>query len=282
MAIVDVVILIIIGITALMGLLYGAGKSIIGLVSWVLSFAVAFFVAGMVADALFDIPMVADLVCNGDISLFNILKNGILSFEGIPPSLTESGGILEVIFTPLTEAAAGNVSVIAGAVSQHDATLLLISYEMFSSIICVLLFIVVRLIVMILGFIVRSFQRKISDQPKAASRLVGFAVSGVKGLFFVVMIFMFTCFMTALPFMGVVTEQIDKSSIGKPIFEAVSKGNEFVNEVLFENKYEKALDKLLAHAGGLGEIESGEIPETEESDAAETVSSYELQPGALA
>jgi len=253
MSIVDIAIIVIIGLTALLGLLNGAFKSIVSLLGWVLSFLAAYFLAHMVAVALLDVEFVANLVCGPSGSLYALLS------KYLPESFAQSGGILETLFKPMFKAAEANALVASGAVGQSSAAILLIAFSLFTAMVCLALFAAIRVVMMILGAIVRSFSKRIS-MPKGASRLVGFVVGGAKGACYVFIIFVFVAVLTVFPFMGFALDRIYgnhekgivESSIGRPMFEFASRFS--VDQMLGGDNMGDTLDKLLEKAD-LGEAE---------------------------
>ena len=262
MSIVDVAIIVVVGITALLGLLHGALKSIVSTVAWVLSFVVAFFLANTVAVALLDVPFIANLVCGQSGSLFSFLR------DNVPAGLSSVNGLFGGFFK---DAVSANALVESGAVSGSDANCLLMAFALFATIVGVVLFALVRVVAAIIVKIGQSINKKIS-MPKGISRIVGFAVGGFKGVCYVVMIFVFVSVLTVFPFMSFATDHIygqpeiaavektdtteavagqkfiPESFIGKPLFEFASG----INLGMFVGDTEqmgKTLDKLIAGAG---------------------------------
>ncbi|MCL2796646.1 MAG: CvpA family protein [Firmicutes bacterium] len=264
MSFVDIFIIVVIGITALFGLMRGALKTVVSFAVWVLSFVIAFFLANAVAVALLDVPGIASIVCGQSGSLFSVIRN-------IPQGI---GGIFKGVFS----AAAKNSSVLSGAVSELDAAYLLAAYAIFATIVGVLLFVLIRVLAAVIVLLFGKLGKK-SKTLKSTSRIIGFIVGGLKGTCYVIMVLVLVSAVSTLPLIGGFVRDIihgkpaveasegvkakagmPRSVIGEPLFEAASGIN--VGMLIGSNtkNIDKTLDKLITKSGLLEKEEEDKDP----------------------
>ena len=238
--IVDIVVIGIIVLAAIIGLIVGFYKSVLGLIASLLSFVIAFFVAGIVTRALISIDGLARFLFGP--TVFGNVRNFV------PETLTSSGGIISSLLSPFAESITNNPYVLEGAISQHDATVALLIYATVSAVVAAILFTIARLILM---FFVRALKRlRPNGRVRPLSRVFGFIIGGAKGLIFAITIFMFMSFLT--PFVGAISNQVDNSVIGGPIFNITARHQ----QLMVAGDVDAVLDRILPFAintlGGTG------------------------------
>lgn len=227
----DIAIIAIVALGALVGLWKGFFKTFISFFGWTASFLIAFFLTKHVANALLDIGKVRHFVLGteGGWSLFQWISGKL-------PSLEESGGFVEILFSPLIE-----TSVKAG-VDPLLGVPLLLSNGMFSAVVCLALFLIIRMFMLIFTLFANAMTK--GKFKGMLNRFLGFLFGAVKGTATVCFIMVFLTFVMGLSFMAPVREQLDKSVIAQPVYKQVVK---LSDKYLAGN--EATLNKLLHHLG---------------------------------
>ena len=227
----DIIIVALIVIGMIIGIVYGFKKSFRGLMGVVVSFLITFFVAGLVAGALLNVEAIAGFLYGEHI--FGSL------IEIIPYSLTGEGGFAQMLMYPFM----GYINTGAAAleISTHTATVAVLVFLIFTSVVAFVLYWLVRMVFAIISFAVRRSMlmkaatrengglrpRTATDakrimasktpKKKPASRLGGGLIGGMRGLILVVTVFVFFGFLA--PMSTAVTENLDGSFMANPIFE---------------------------------------------------------------
>ena len=250
MSYIDIAIIVLVALFALIGLWKGVFKSVVAFFGWFISMLIAVFLTKVVSYALLDVKAIGNFVCGSEgFSLYN----WILSF--LPEKGAESG-ILSTIVAPIYTKIAGYAGLGAlGAEASRQAAALMLAYGLFSVIVCIGLFIAIRVIMMLLTMFVKSFAK--DGKPSAISRLLGFVVGAARGLAYSALILMIMGYALAIPQLSGVGAQIDKSVMAKPIYTTVQN----MTNKLFTGKDDETLNKLVAISGVDLDGEEEELPE---------------------
>jgi len=213
--IVDIVIIAIMVLVALIGLWKGFYKSLVGFLAFGTAFLAAFFLSGLIAYALVGVESINNFLFGG--VLFEFSRHLAGGFAG-----TE--GIIYNLIAPFASSIAGNSLVAGGYVSTHDANVALVIFALFTSVVGIVLFGIIRLLLIPITFLLKRAMATTKDgkrrRPKAASRIFGFLFSGGKGLIYAMAIFVFIGFAT--PFIAPVANQIDSGFMASPILNATA------------------------------------------------------------
>jgi len=217
-------------------------------------------------------------------SISSRMQNGGGFIPGgiIPESLNgfDQDGFVVKLLSPLYGAIAANPNIAAG--QEGFAMVCLVTYILFSVVVGLALFLVIRLIMIVFSVIAKLPLRNRKKKPNVVSRLAGFVISGVKGAAYVFMIFLFIPYAAA--FVIPLADQVDNSFMSKYIFEyAVAP----VSPYLFTFDVDKALDKIAEKAElGDGKTDADaagfEIKTEYEMPVILSAEPFEIIPGVLA
>lgn len=238
MSYIDIAIIVLVALFGLIGLKQGFFKSVVAFFGWFLSMVIAVLLTKVVAYALLDIKAIGNFVCGGEgFSLYN----WIVGF--LPEKGTESG-FLATLLAPIYSKVAGYSGLGAlGDVASRQAAALMVAYGIFTVIVCLGLFIVIRIVMMLFTMFVKSFSK--DDRPGGVSRLLGFLIGAVRGFAYSALILMVMGYALAIPQLGGVGDQLEKSVIGKPVQTLMQK----MTDKLFTGKDEETINKLSSIAG---------------------------------
>ncbi len=238
MSYIDIAIIVLVALFALIGLWKGVFKSIVAFFGWFLSMLIAVFLTKVVSYALLDIKAIGNFVCGTD--GFSLYK-WILGF--LPEKGAESG-ILATIVSPIYSKLAGYAGLGAmSAETSRQAVALMLAYGLFSVIVCVGLFVAIRIVMMLFTMFVRSLAK--DGKPSGISRLLGFLVGAVRGFAYSALILMVLGYALAIPQLSGVGKQIDNSVIAKPVSSVMRK----MTDKLFTGKDDETINKLVSIAG---------------------------------
>lgn len=210
MSYIDIVIIALVGLCALIGLWRGFFKTLISFFGLLVSFIIAFFLTKPVVGALLDIDAVKGFVVgssSGGWSLYGWIYG---KFAGI-----STDGVLGTLLAPLLKMAESQNVEPAVGVS------LLLANGLFSIMVCVALFIVIRFILLLFTMFANAMTK--GKFLGALNRLLGFVFGAVKGVWHVACLLLIMSFMLGLSFMAPVREQLDNSVLGAPIYDQVTK-----------------------------------------------------------
>lgn len=230
MSYIDIAIIAIVALGALIGLWKGFFKTFISFFGWTASFLIAFFLTKPVANALLDIKAIRHFVLG--------TGEGWSLFQWIGGKLSalESNGFFSVLITPLI-----NTSMKAGVLPSIGVPLLLAN-GMFSVIVCLVMFLLIRLLMLIFTLFANAMTK--GKFKGALGRLLGFIFGAVKGGATVCIIMVFCTFILGLNFMAPARKQLDKSVIAQPVYKQVVK---YTDKYMAGNS--DTLTKLLHHLG---------------------------------
>jgi len=230
--IIDIAIISIIVLAAIIGLITGFYKSMLGFVASLVAFIAAFFLAGLVTRAIFNIDAVASFFFGPFV--FGNLRNIV------PEVLTQSTGIIGSIMQPFAGNIISNQYVLSGAITNHDATVALLVYAIFSAIVASVLFAIMRLLLMIPVRILKKVRPRGRKGP--LSRILGFVFGGIKGLMFAVAVMMLLSF--AAPFVAPIANQFDNSHVAGPIANVTARHQ----RLMVAGDVDTVLDRILPFA----------------------------------
>ncbi len=239
MSYIDIGIIVLVALFALIGLWKGVFKSVVAFFGWFISMLIAVFLTRVVSYALLDVKAIGNFVCGSE--GFSLYK-WILGF--LPEKGTESG-ILATIVSPIYTKIAGYAGLGAlSAETSRQAVALMLAYGIYSVIVCVGLFIAIRILMMLFTLFVKSLAK--DGKPNAISRLFGFIVGAVRGFAYSALILMIMGYALAIPQLEkTVGTQMDNSVIAKPVYTTVQK----MTNKLFTSKDEETIDKLIKISG---------------------------------
>ena len=178
---IDIAIIVIVALGALIGLWKGFFKTLISFFGWFMSFLIAMLITKPIAEALLDVGKIRSLVLGTDGWSF---YSWILA--KLPADL-DVGGFLGVLLKPILK--------IAGASATNVA--LLLANGMFNVIVCIALFLLIRLFLLLFTMFANAMTR--GKFLGALNRLLGFLLGAVKGTALVALVMVvFTFVMGAL------------------------------------------------------------------------------------
>ncbi len=188
MAISDIIVIALLALFGVIGVLIAVKKSALSLAAFVLAFVVAFFLSTVVAEAMMNIDAIRLFVIGGDgWSLYTWIHGGIgeslsahypVDFAALEAGAENPTALGTNFYAPIIEIIKGYGGYSAQFTIDQGLSLYL-AFLMFSAIIGVALFIVIRLLLMIVTAIIKSF---IDKRKTAATRLFGLVVGMVQGL----------------------------------------------------------------------------------------------------
>ena len=234
MSYIDIAIIVLIALLALVGLWKGVFKTLVGFCGGLIAMVLAVLLTKVVAYALLDVDSIAKFVCG-------TLYGKILSF--LPAKGSESG-ILSMIVTPIY----AKIASYAGfeslpAETSRQAGALMLSYGIFSVIVCIGLFIVFRILMILFTMFLNSLSK--GGKPGGVSRLFGFLVGAIRGFAYSVIALMILGYLVAIPQLAGVGAQIENSVIAKPVTQTVRS----MTERLFTGKDSATIEKLASITG---------------------------------
>lgn len=196
---IDVALLAVVVLIGLLGVWKGAKKSALSLGAFLVSFILAFFLSTVIAEALLGIDSIKDFVLgngvgeNAQWSLANWIYSGIGKVK-----LDEKSFLLTNFYKPMTDViktateANKTIAATSGISAENAGFAIYGAFMMFSAICGVGIFIVVRLLLIIVTAIVKSY---IGKKKTVVSRLVGFVIGAVRGALWVLAFsIIFSCF----------------------------------------------------------------------------------------
>lgn len=204
---VDIVIIALAVLFGTIGVLRGVQKSALSLGAFLVAFLVAFFLANTVAEGFLGLEAVRKFVMAPEgFSLFTWLR------DSIPGTAGASESFIDVNFyRPVAEI----IEQAATGMQPQDAMALYLAFTVFSSIIGVCLFIVIRLLLSIVTMIVKSFiPKKKSAGSRAGGFFVGVAQGGVIALAVTIVMSVFGGF-TFVSAFNTVEAEYEESVLGK-------------------------------------------------------------------
>lgn len=231
---VDIVIIVILALCALIGLKKGFYKSLMSLFGNFLAIVVAFFLTKVVTLAVLEIPAVNGWVFTETSSLYS----WVTSWVG---NVTE--GFLGNLITPLLGPITDIVNT-TGAITQTQGVALYLSYLITSAAVMIVLFILIKIVVAIIFKIIGTLINR--ESPGALSRLLGFVIGAVKGAVYVVIAMLIMNYALAFPVFQSVGDEIEKSTIGAPVFTQVQTISE---KVLASSDNTNVIERLIELSG---------------------------------
>lgn len=210
MSYIDIAIIAIVALCALIGLWKGFFKTLISFFGLIVSFLVAFFLTKPVVGALLDTDVMKGFVVgNGDggWSLYGWISGKL-------PDIT-SGGVLGTLLKPFIELSQSQ------GVDLHTGVSLLLANGLFSIMVCIALFIIIRFILLLFTMFANAMSK--GKFVGALNRLLGLVFGAVKGAWHVCVLMVIMSFFLGLSFMAPVREQMDKSVLAAPVYNQVTK-----------------------------------------------------------
>ncbi|MDR0856264.1 MAG: CvpA family protein [Clostridiales bacterium] len=208
MAILDIVVIAVVVLFLFIGLFQGFMKSVIGLVSVLVSLLVAYFLGKYVANKLLGVGWIGNLVLGESGSLRTALL-------GILPASLETEGMLSGLVKKVIELVSKS-NVAEGDIRGSIAALL--ASGIFTSAVCVVLFAAVRIVVSIFNKIAKTLRK--NKSIRGADRLLGMVIGVAKAVVLVMAVFGLSSFFMNMSFLVGVKNDLDKSYIAKPLYEA--------------------------------------------------------------
>ena len=209
MSYIDIAIIVIVALGALIGLWRGFFKTLISFFGWFVSFLIAMFITKPIAGALLDVKGIQGFVLGTEgWSLFSWI-------HGKLPDLTQPGGILGIVLSPLIK-----VATAAGGDLTTNVALLLAN-GIFNILVCICLFIIIRLLLLLVTMFANAMTR--NKFVGALNRLLGLVLGAVKGAGLVAILMIIMNFMMGLSIMAPVRNQIDNSVIAAPVYKQISR-----------------------------------------------------------
>ena len=135
--------------------------------------------------------------------------------HGKLPDLTQPGGILGIVLSPLIK-----VATAAGGDLTTNVALLLAN-GIFNILVCICLFIIIRLLLLLVTMFANAMTR--NKFVGALNRLLGLVLGAVKGAGLVAILMIIMNFMMGLSIMAPVRNQIDNSVIAAPVYKQISR-----------------------------------------------------------
>lgn len=192
---IDVALLAVVVLVGLVGVFKGVKKSALSLGAFLIAFILAFFLSTVIAEALLGIDGVKDFVLGNGVdekaqwSLAKLIYGGIGSLK-----LDEKSYLFLNFYKPMADVIkTANSAIPATGINVAQAGLAIYgAFMMFSAICGVGIFIVVRLLLIIVTVIVKSY---IGKKKSVLSRLGGFLIGAVRGaLWMFAFTLIFSCF----------------------------------------------------------------------------------------
>ena len=212
MSYIDRAIIAIVVLCALIGLWKGFFKTVISFFGLLVSFMAAFFLTKPVVGALLDIDAVKNFVVGGG--------SGFSLFGWISGKLSDitSEGVLGTLLSPFIKLSESQ------GVDVHTGVSLLLANGIFSIMVCIGLFIVIRFILLLFTMFANAMSK--GKFVGALNRLLGLIFGAVKGAWHVCVLMFILSFLLGFSFMAPVRNQIDNSVIAAPVYEQVTKLSE--------------------------------------------------------
>ena len=192
---IDVAILALVVLVGLLGLWKCAKKSALALGAFVISFLLAFFLAGVIAEAMLGIDGVKNFVLGNGVgekaqwSLAKMVYDGIGSVK-----MSEKSFVWTNFYKPMLDVVTSSKAVITaqGVDPARAGVALCGAFMMFTAICGVGIFIVVRLLLIIVTVVIKSY---IGKNKTVLGRLLGFLFGAIRGaLWMFAFTVVFSCF----------------------------------------------------------------------------------------
>ncbi|MDR2202316.1 MAG: CvpA family protein [Clostridiales bacterium] len=258
MAIIDIAVIGMVALFAIFGLASGVFKSVIKFFGGLIALVAAVLLTKTVAYALLDVKAVQGFVVGGGggFSLYKWL------LEVLPAAGSESGilaAVLKPVYAKIAELFGSGTFLYA---TEAQAFALIIAYGIFSIMVCVGLYIAIRLIMTVIIIFLKHFAK---EKPGGVSRLLGFFVGAVRGAVLSAFLLVVMSFTLSFPLMAPVAGQIDGSVLAKPITEYSRK---LVDMGVATAGDDETMKKLIGLAGL--DVPAEAPPEPELPDTPET------------
>ncbi|MCH5162411.1 MAG: hypothetical protein J1G38_02845 [Clostridiales bacterium] len=159
-----------------LGVWKGVQKSAVALGAFIVSFVIAFFLANVIAEALLGIDSIREFVIGttGDWSLYKMIDAGMSDAPWLGKAFTS-----EHFYKPIYDIVKTNKDIIANG-TYHEGVALSAAFSLFSMIVGVGLFIVVRALLCIVTMIIKSYiPKKKSVGNRVGGLFVGIARGGI-------------------------------------------------------------------------------------------------------
>ncbi len=172
---IDVAILALVVLLGLIGVVKGVKKSALTLAGFIISFLLAFFLANVVAEALLGIDVIKEFVLGNGFDKGSHWSLAQWIYGGVGGKWDESSALYKNFAKPIFDIIESAKDV---TIDKTQGFALYGAFLIFSAIVGVGIFFVVRFILIIVTFIIKTFMSK---RNTVLTRLFGFLVGALRG-----------------------------------------------------------------------------------------------------
>lgn len=268
---VDIAIIAVIALFALIGLWKGFGKTFIKLFCFLLAIAATWFVASYALNWLLGVGFVRNLATgSGKISLYTLYYNSLGEEVLNATAATKLDGAMGMFINPMIARFTALGGPDAYNVTYAQFIALNLSINTFSVVLCLILYIVVRLVVALIAWILKKIF--LHGEVRAWSRFVGFLFGAVRGAAIVMVALIVSTVVFPFGFASGYAETAGSGVIGKFACEYTYKAYDVLTYGGTENT--EKIEQILASAGiekvTLDQIKTDAIADLEAYKTAKT------------
>lgn len=172
---IDVAILAVVVLLGLIGVWKGVKKSALTLAGFVISFLLAFFLANVIAEALLGIDAIKEFVLGNGFDKGSHWSLAQWIYSGVGGKWDEKTALYKNFAKPIYDIIASAKDV---TIDKTQGFALYGAFLLFSAIVGVGIFLVIRFILIIVELIIKSFMSK---RKTVMTRLFGFVVGAIRG-----------------------------------------------------------------------------------------------------
>lgn len=257
MSIVDVIIILLVLATAVFGFFKGFIKSLVSLLGFVVSLALAILLARVVANALLGIDAIGNLVA-GEKSLFSwlqgIMPDGLKDITteqmaaapNIDDLISQSSGVSSwfmKIFYPLVGSGLKSTAYLAAMENAQQIMAMELAYSIYVLIVGILLFVVIRIVAAVVSLI---FKRFTTGKKSIGGRILGGILGAGKGFLYSMIILLVISIAANISFMQPVSQEVNDGKIASALTSATLK---VTAPLLKGDENDKRHERLLEIAG---------------------------------
>lgn len=244
MSYVDIGIIALLLLFAALGVWKGLQKTSLALGAFLISFIISFFLANVVAEAFLGIDGVRQFVLGKDgVSLFTWVRDS----KGDMPGSFIFKNFYEPIYNTIPK------KLLTASFTAADAAAVSVAFSIFSAIVGVGLFIVIRALLCIVTMIVKSY---IPRKKSMGNRVAGLAVGAVRGGVWALVFTIVFSVLGGLPAMSKMEKEFDDSAMAHYLNTAAYS----IKNALFIPD-DEMLERLIQKGGFIEKEEKPEKPE---------------------
>lgn len=209
---VDIVIIAVIALYALLGLWRGFGKTTIKFLCFGLAVLATWLIVGSVTNWLLSVGFINNFITGENISLSRLYYSSFGEEILYATAETKLGGAMGLYINPMIVRYTAIGGPAAYGLTYAEFISVNLAVNTLSIILCVLLYIVIRLVAMILGWLLKKIFCH-GDNVGVVSRLLGFVVGAARGVALVMVLLIVSTVIFPLGFAQPYTKSVSEGII---------------------------------------------------------------------